>query len=160
VQLLRIGVIIDVHRFMEHMQVAAGALVLRKTSPRDVSVGQTSRRRIPDVLDGAHRLARDVTLLKIMKDGREYGVAVVGASQGVDVFPRRRAGRGGHEGRVPVQLPQEPQGRRFSATYVGQDDSAPSESLAVRPAHTQHRNTEATRSSWRLTSCTAFNIRW
>ena len=40
--------------------------------------------RLAVVLDEAHRLARDVTLPKLMKEGRKYGVSVVVASQGAD----------------------------------------------------------------------------
>jgi len=38
------------------------------------------------VLDEAHKLARDVTLPKLMKEGRKYGIAIVAASQGVADF--------------------------------------------------------------------------
>jgi DNA helicase HerA-like ATPase len=38
------------------------------------------------VLDEAHRLARDVTLPKLMKEGRKFGIAVIVASQGLADF--------------------------------------------------------------------------
>jgi len=38
------------------------------------------------VLDEAHRLSRDITLPKLMKEGRKFGVVVISASQGVTDF--------------------------------------------------------------------------
>jgi DNA phosphorothioation-dependent restriction protein DptH len=36
--------------------------------------------RLAVILDEAHRLAKDVTLPKLMKEGRKYGIPVVVAS--------------------------------------------------------------------------------
>ena len=47
------------------------------------------------MLDEAHRLAKDVTLAKLMKEGRKYGVAVVMASQGMSDFHRDVLGNAG-----------------------------------------------------------------
>jgi hypothetical protein len=38
------------------------------------------------VLDEAHRICKDTTLPKIMKEGRKFGVVVVAASQGINDF--------------------------------------------------------------------------
>jgi DNA phosphorothioation-dependent restriction protein DptH len=50
--------------------------------------GQADRLRLAVVLDEAHRLAKDVTLPKLMKEGRKYGISVVAASQGMADFHR------------------------------------------------------------------------
>jgi DNA helicase HerA-like ATPase len=47
---------------------------------------QDGAMKLAVVLDEAHRMARDVTLPKIMKEGRKYGVSVVVASQSADDF--------------------------------------------------------------------------
>src|SRR6476660_4584624 len=84
--LLRQGVVLDVHGLMEQVQRAAGAFVLRKVYREMFRWGQTKQLRLAVVLDEAHRLARDVTLPKIMKEGRKYGIGVIVASQSADDF--------------------------------------------------------------------------
>lgn len=49
--------------------------------------GETRRLRLAIVLDQAHRLARDITLPKIMKEGGKFGIAVIVASEGLADFP-------------------------------------------------------------------------
>jgi len=86
-QLLRRGVVIDVHNLgIETLQLAAGAFVLRKLYKDMFRWGETDRLRLAIVLDEAHRLARDITLPKIMKEGRKFGITVVVASQGLADF--------------------------------------------------------------------------
>jgi hypothetical protein len=83
-QLLQHGLVVDVHNLgIETLQLAAGAFVLRKVYKDMFRWGDSNRLRLATVLDEAHRLARDVTLPKIMKEGRKFGVAVVVASQGL-----------------------------------------------------------------------------
>ena len=48
--------------------------------------GETDRLRLAIVLDEAHRVSRDTTLPKIMKEGRKFGVVVISASQGISDF--------------------------------------------------------------------------
>lgn len=82
--LLRDGVVLDVHNLaLETLQLAAGAFVLRKVYKDMFRWGESGRLRLAIVLDEAHRLARDITLPKIMKEGRKFGIAVVVASQGL-----------------------------------------------------------------------------
>ena len=50
------------------------------------SWGTTDKIQLVIVLDEAHRLAKDLTLPKIMKEGRKFGIAVVVASQDVRDF--------------------------------------------------------------------------
>lgn len=48
--------------------------------------GETDHLRLAVVLDEAHRLSRDITLPKLMKEGRKFGIVVISASQGVTDF--------------------------------------------------------------------------
>lgn len=81
------GLVFDVHSLrLETLQLAAGAFVLRKLYRDMFQWGHADRLRCVIVLDEAHRLARDVTLPKIMKEGRKFGVGVVVASQGLNDF--------------------------------------------------------------------------
>jgi DNA phosphorothioation-dependent restriction protein DptH len=84
---IRQGLVIDLHDLMsETLQLAAGAFVLRKLYRDMFGWGQASSLRLAIVLDEAHRLAKDVTLPKLMKEGRKYGISVVVASQGLSDF--------------------------------------------------------------------------
>jgi hypothetical protein len=81
------GLVIDLHRHpLEQLQIAAGAFVLRKIYKEMFQWGETERLRLAIVLDEAHRLSRDTTLPKIMKEGRKFGVVVISASQGISDF--------------------------------------------------------------------------
>ncbi|QDT04241.1 AAA-like domain protein [Rubripirellula lacrimiformis] len=81
------GAVIDVHELKsETLQLAAGAFTLRKLYRAMFTWGTADRIRLAIVLDEAHRLAKDVTLPKIMKEGRKFGIAVVVASQDVRDF--------------------------------------------------------------------------
>ena len=91
---------------MEQVQRAAGAFVLRKVYREMFRWGQTRQLRLAVVLDEAHRLARDVTLPKIMKEGRKYGVAVVVASQGVEDFHPDVLGNAGTKVAFRCNYPQ------------------------------------------------------
>ena len=57
--------------------------------------GNTNRLRLAIVLDEAHRLAKDVTLPKLMKEGRKFGIAVIVASQGINDFHQDILGNAG-----------------------------------------------------------------
>ncbi|MCX6378744.1 MAG: DUF87 domain-containing protein, partial [Armatimonadetes bacterium] len=79
--------IIDLHGVsMETMQIAAGAFVLRKVYKDMFTWGESDRLRLLVVLDEAHRLAKDITLPKLMKEGRKYGIAIIVASQTMNDF--------------------------------------------------------------------------
>jgi len=81
------GVIIDLSGIgLSEVQLAASAFMLRKIYHDMFSWPQDKRMRLAIVLDEAHRMAKDVTLPKLMKEGRKYGVSVVVASQGVEDF--------------------------------------------------------------------------
>ncbi|HEY0812745.1 MAG TPA: DUF87 domain-containing protein [Pseudonocardia sp.] len=134
-ELLRQGVVLDVHGLMEQVQRAAGAFVLRKVYREMFRWGQTSRLRLAVVLDEAHRLARDVTLPKIMKEGRKYGVAVVVASQGVDDFHKDVLGNAGTKVAFRCNYPQSKTVAGFLRGRSGQDVAEALEQLSVGQAY-------------------------
>lgn len=81
------GLVIDLHKHaLEQLQIAAGAFVLRKIYKDMFQWGEIDRLRLAIVLDEAHRVSRDTTLPKIMKEGRKFGVVVISESQGVSDF--------------------------------------------------------------------------
>lgn len=81
------GLVIDLHKHpLEQLQIAAGAFVLRKIYKDMFRWGETDRLRLAIVLDEAHRVSRDTTLPRIMKEGRKFGVVVISASQGISDF--------------------------------------------------------------------------
>lgn len=133
--LLRAGLVLDVHGLMEQVQLAAGAFVLRKVYREMFQWGQTKQLRLAVVLDEAHRLARDVTLPKIMKEGRKYGVAVVVASQGVDDFHRDVLSNAGTKVAFRCNFPQSRKVAGFLRGRAGQDMSTSLENLAVGQAY-------------------------
>src|SRR5439155_18803789 len=95
-KLLEDNLVIDVHNLgLETLQLAAGAFVLRKIYKDMFSWGQTDHIRLVIVLDEAHRLAKDVTLPRIMKEGRKFGVVVVAASQSLNDFHPEVVGNAG-----------------------------------------------------------------
>lgn len=133
--LLRQGVVIDVHGLMEQVQRAAGAFVLRKVYREMFRWGQTKQLRLAVVLDEAHRMARDITLPKIMKEGRKYGVAVVVASQGVEDFHPEVLGNAGTKVAFRCNYPQSRKVAGFLRGRSGQDMSEALEQLSVGQAY-------------------------
>lgn len=81
------GLVIDLHRFkLEQVIRAATSLVLRKVY-RDMFLWpQDSTLKLAIVLDEAHRMSKDPTLPKLLKEGRKYGVACFVASQSISDF--------------------------------------------------------------------------
>ena len=129
--LLGQGVVLDVHGLMEQVQVAAGAFVLRKVYREMFRWGQSKQLRLAVVLDEAHRLAKDVTLPKIMKEGRKYGVAVVVASQGVADFHKDVLGNAGTKVAFRCNFPQSRTVAGFMRGRNGQDMAVALENLLV-----------------------------
>ncbi|MCW3842862.1 ATP-binding protein [Micromonospora yasonensis] len=83
------GVVVDLSGLtLETVQLAASAFLLRKIYREMFRWEQVRAMRLAVVLDEAHRLAKDVTLPKLMKEGRKYGVSVLVASQAADDFHR------------------------------------------------------------------------
>lgn len=83
---IRRGLVLDMHALLEGLQLAAGAFILRKIYKDMFRWGPAERLRLAIVLDEAHRLAKDITLPKIMKEGRKFGILVIVASQELTDF--------------------------------------------------------------------------
>ncbi|NDO88495.1 helicase HerA domain-containing protein [Cellulosimicrobium composti] len=82
----RDGLVVDISRLTEEVQRVAASFILRKVYREMFRWEQDGTMKLAVVLDEAHRMARDVTLPKIMKEGRKYGAGVIVASQNVDDF--------------------------------------------------------------------------
>ncbi|MBX5450005.1 MAG: ATP-binding protein [Thermogemmatispora sp.] len=81
------GLVIDLHTlYVERLQLSAGAFVLHKIYKDMFQWGPAERLRLAIVLDEAHRLAKDKTLPRLMKEGRKFGIAVIVASQSLSDF--------------------------------------------------------------------------
>lgn len=83
----RRGMVIDISQLgLEEVQRFAASFILRRVYREMFAWPQDGTMKLAVVLDEAHRMARDVTLPKIMKEGRKYGVGVIVASQSADDF--------------------------------------------------------------------------
>ena len=130
------GMIVDVSGLgLEEVQLAAGAFLLRKVYRDMFKWPEDAGLRLAVVLDEAHRMASDVTLPKLMKEGRKYGVSVVVASQGVDDFRRQVLDNAGTKIIFRTNYP----GSKTVANYLrgrtGQDLSQQIEQLGVGEAY-------------------------
>ena len=90
------------------------------------------------MLDEAHRLARDVTLPKLMKEGRKYGVAVIVASQGVDDFHRDVLGNAGTKIVFRTNFPSSKTVAGYLRGRAGQDLSQQIEKLGCGAGLRRH----------------------
>ena len=132
------GLVIDLHNlYAEELQLAAGAFVLRKLYRDMFRWGYADRLRLVVVLDEAHRLARDVTLPKIMKEGRKFGIAVVVASQGIGDFHQDILGNAGTKVIFRINYPDSKKVSGFIRGRQGQDITARIEQLPVGSAYVQ-----------------------
>ncbi len=77
------------------------------------------RIRLATVLDEAHKLARDVTLPKLMKEGRKYGVAIVVASQGLADFHPDVVGNAGTKVSFRINNPDSKKVSQFFTARPG-----------------------------------------
>src|SRR6266567_4298589 len=135
---IRAGMVIDLHNlYSEELQLAAGAFVLRKLYRDMFRWGYAERLRLVIVLDEAHRLARDVTLPKIMKEGRKFGIAVVVASQGMNDFHQDILGNAGTKIIFRMNFPDSKKVSGFIRGRQGHDLSARIEQLPVGSAYVQ-----------------------
>ena len=130
------GAVVDLSGLtLETVQLAAGAFILRKIYREMFRWGQAGRLRLAVVLDEAHRLAKDVTLPKLMKEGRKYGISVVAASQGVSDFHRDVLGNAGTKIIFRTNYPESRTTAGFLRGNDGQDLSQQLEQLAVGCAY-------------------------
>jgi DNA phosphorothioation-dependent restriction protein DptH len=137
-ELLRGGLVLDVHRLgLDTLQLAAGAFLLRKVYKDMFLWGESSRLRLAIVLDEAHRLARDVTLPKLMKEGRKFGIAVIVASQGLADFHEDVVGNAGSKLVFRTNFPMSKRVAGFLRAQRGVDLAAAIEQLDVGEAYVQ-----------------------
>ena len=135
---IRQGLVIDLHDLMsETLQLAAGAFVLRKLYRDMFRWGTASGIRLAIVLDEAHRLAKDVTLPKLMKEGRKYGIAVVVASQGLSDFHPGVLGNAGTKVIFRTNYPESGKLARYVQPRNFQEAAAQIEQLTVGNAFVQ-----------------------
>jgi DNA phosphorothioation-dependent restriction protein DptH len=136
--LMRRGAVLDVSRQgLEELQLAAGAFVLRKVYKEMFLWGETDRLRLVVVLDEAHRLARDITLPKIMKEGRKFGLAVVVASQNLADFHADVIGNAGTKVIFRTNFPMSKKVGGFLRVPAQVDLAAAIEQLDVGEAFVQ-----------------------
>ncbi len=125
--LVRLGLVIDLHNlFAETLQMAAGAFVLRKLYKDMFSWGYAKQLRLAIVLDEAHRLAKDITLPKLMKEGRKFGISVIVASQGMGDFHPDVLSNAGTKVIFRMNYPES---RKVSGFIRGRQGQSPSESI-------------------------------
>lgn len=136
--LIRRGAVLDVSRQgLEELQLAAGAFVLRKIYKEMFRWGETDRIQLVLVLDEAHRLARDITLPKIMKEGRKFGIAVVVASQGLADFHTDVVGNAGTKVIFRTNFPMSKKVGGFLRAPARVDLATAIEQLSVGEAYVQ-----------------------
>lgn len=138
----RHGLVVDVSKLTEEVQRVAASFILRKVYREMFRWSQDGTMKLAVVLDEAHRMARDVTLPKIMKEGRKYGAGVIVASQNVDDFHADVLGNAGTKivfrtnfpaskkvsnflrGRSGVDISQEIERLNVGVAYVSTPDAA------------------------------------
>lgn len=135
---VRRGLVIDLHTLsIEAIQLAAGAFILRKLYKDMFRWGVSENLRIAIVLDEAHRLARDVTLPKLMKEGRKFGIAVIVASQGLADFHPDILANAGTKVIFRTNYPDSRRIAGFIRARQGVDLAARIEQLPVGSAYIQ-----------------------
>lgn len=143
------GMVVDLSKLMlEEVQIAATSFLLRQVYRDMFSWPQDGTLKLAIVLDEAHRVANDVTLPKLMKEGRKYGVVVVVASQGLSDFHRDVLGNAGMKIVFRTNHPESKSVARYLRGRAGQDLSVEIEKLGVGQAYvatadvTQARKTQ------------------
>lgn len=138
------GLVIELHELpSETLQLMASAFVLRKIYRDMFRWGVADRLRLVIVLDEAHRLARDVTLPKLMKEGRKFGIAVVVASQGLADFHPDVVNNAGTKIAFRANHNESRKIAGFFRMSAGQDGQQILESLQVGRALVQSPEMEA-----------------
>ena len=129
---------IDLHDlFAESLQMATGAFVLRKLYKDMFRWGEAKHLRLAIVLDEAHRLAKDITLPKLMKEGRKFGISVIVASQGIGDFHQDVLSNAGTKILFRMNYPESRKVAGFIRGRQGQDISERIEQLSVGSAFVQ-----------------------
>ena len=134
-ELLRDGMIVRMDNVRsDEVRTAAGAFVIRKVYRDMFGWGRADRIRLAVVLDEAHRLAKDATLPRILKEGRKYGVLVVAASQGLADFDADVLGNVGTKVSFRANNPESRKVAGFYAAAPGVDLVGQIERLGVGQA--------------------------
>ena len=110
---------------------------MRKLYRAMFSWGPANRIRLVVVLDEAHRLAKDLTLPRIMKEGRKFGVAVVVASQDIRDFHEQVLSNAGTKVVFRVNYPDSRKVAGFVKADKGETLATRIERLAVGEAMIQ-----------------------
>lgn len=129
------GWVIDVSKLMEEVQRFAASFILRRVYREMFTWPQNGRMKLAVVLDEAHRMAREVTLPKIMKEGRKYGVGVIVASQSADDFHKEVLGNAGTKIVFRTNFPASKEVAKLLRGRNGVDLSQPIEKLDVGVAY-------------------------
>ena len=138
ISLVRNGLVIDLHNlFAETLQMATGAFVLRKLYKDMFSWGYAKHLKLAIVLDEAHRLAKDITLPKLMKEGRKFGISVIVASQGLGDFHADVLGNAGTKIIFRMNYPESRKVSGFIRGRQGQDLPERIEQLSIGSAYVQ-----------------------
>ncbi len=137
-ELISQGLVIDIHRLqIEQLQLSAGAFVLHKLYKDMFRWGDADRLRLAIVLDEAHRLARDTTLPRLMKEGRKFGIAVIVASQGLNDFHPDVTSTAGTKMIFRMNHPESRKAAGLIGGSQSQNLAASIEQLAVGSAYVQ-----------------------
>ncbi|MBM4555135.1 DUF87 domain-containing protein [Rhodococcus hoagii] len=130
------GLVVDLSNLiLEEVQIAATSFLLRKVYRDMFAWPQDGTLKLAIVLDEAHRVAKDVTLPKLMKEGRKYGVVVVVASQGLSDFHAEVLGNAGTKIVFRTNHPESKAVARYLRGRAGQDLGVEVEKLGVGQAY-------------------------
>ncbi|MBX5455775.1 MAG: ATP-binding protein [Thermogemmatispora sp.] len=132
------GLVIDLHTlYAEVLQLSAGSFVLYKIYKDMFQWGPTERLRLAIVLDEAHRLAKDRTLPKLMKEGRKFGIVVIVASQSLSDFHSEVLYNAGTRIFFRMNSPESRKAAGFIQTGRGSQAAERIEQLSVGSAYVQ-----------------------
>ncbi|MFT4037697.1 MAG: ATP-binding protein [Thermomicrobiales bacterium] len=136
--LLRRGLVITLNQVGgDEIPLALSSFLLRQIYLAMIKWPIADRLRLVIVLDEAHRLAKDTTLPKIMKEGRKYGVAVVIASQSIGDFHPDIPANAGTKVSFRINNPESRKVAQYFGGAPGTDYAAMLENLAVGQAVVQ-----------------------
>jgi DNA phosphorothioation-dependent restriction protein DptH len=130
------GMVIDLSGIrLEQVQIAGSSFLLRRVYKDMFTWQQDGTLKLAIVLDEAHRLSGDVTLPKLMKEGRKYGVAVIVASQGLADFGQDVLGNVGTKIVFRTNQPDSRGVAKYLRGRQGQDLASEIERLGVGQAY-------------------------
>jgi len=130
------GMVVDLSKLkLDEVQIAATSFLLRRVYRDMFSWPQDGTLKLVIVLDEAHRVAKDVTLPKLMKEGRKYGLVVVVASQGLADFHPEVLGNAGMKVVFRTNHPESRSVARYLRGRAGQDLAVEVEKLGVGQAY-------------------------